>query len=311
MIRQESKSVVTKDKALLFLHIPKAAGTTLRNIVERQFSPHVTFNIPGTRAGLAIQQFQNLPEQERRHIRLVEGHMPYGLHQYLSVPATYITMLRDPVDRVISHYYFVLGLPHHHLHHEVTSQHMSLADYVQKRVTMEVFNDQTLLISGAERAESRPSSDHASGDSGTYQEYATEETLRIAKRNLAEHFSVVGLSERFDESLLLFKREFGWRNIYYVKHNVTRERPLKEEVPPEERALIERHNELDIELYRYARERFERAIREQGASFSRELESFRRANRLYARAWGGYNLTRRLVPAKLKTVIKNFYASQA
>lgn len=182
---------------------------------------------------------------------------------------------------------------------------MSLADYVQKRVTREVFNDQTILISGMERAEPEPSSEHGGGDPGTGQEYATAETLETARKNLEEHFSVVGLSERFDESLLLFKRHYGWKNIYYVKHNVTRERPLKEEVPPEELRLIERHNELDMELYRYARERFERVIKDQGASFKRELESFRRANRLYARAWGGYNLTRQLIPvvkARLRTL---------
>ncbi len=44
------------------------------------------------------------------------------------------------------------------------------------------------------------------------------------------HFAVVGLSEKVDESLLLLKRSFGWKNIFYIKANVNKNRLAKEEV---------------------------------------------------------------------------------
>ena len=37
----------------------------------------------------------------------VDDHVPYGLfRRYLPTRARYITVLRDPVDRVLSHYHF-------------------------------------------------------------------------------------------------------------------------------------------------------------------------------------------------------------
>src|SRR5437667_105406 len=48
---------------------------------------------------------------------------------------------------------------------------------------------------------------------------SAEEMLRIAKRNLTEHFTVVGVTEKFDRSLLLMKRCLGWGRPFYVSDN--------------------------------------------------------------------------------------------
>src|ERR687883_2082574 len=114
----------------------------------------------------------------------------------------------------------------------------------------------TRLLDGEERRTLRPGP-----------EPVTREVLEIAKKNLREHFAAVGLFDRFDESLLLFKKVLGWGSIYYVRLNVTKDRPAKRQVPDEARRLVERYNEMDMELYEYARRRFEEAIREQGTEF--------------------------------------------
>jgi hypothetical protein len=302
MTRHLNDSARAQAEALLFLHIPKAAGTTLRSILERQFSAQVTFTIDGNDSQTSIKEFTSLPEAQRAKLRLVKGHMPYGLHKYLSVPATYITMLRDPVDRIISYYYFVLNSHRHYLHREVTDRNMSLPDFVRSGLTTELIDDQTRLISGVERVNTR----HLDGEErrtlrpGT--EPVTAEILETARKNLRDHFSAVGLFSRFDESLLLFKRRLGWKNVYYVRQNVSRKRPAKQQVPGDVRDLIARHNEKDMELYEYAGKRFEETIREQGAAFQNELRSFERNNRLYELAWRGYVLTRGTIP-KVKAAI--------
>src|SRR3982750_3945870 len=142
---------VEGERALLFLHIPKAGGTTLHRIIERQFAPAVTFSINGMTPSQSIKEFIDLPAERREQIRLLKGHMPYGLHKYLSVPATYITMLRDPVDRVVSHYYFVRRSPGVGHHEEVESRRMTLDDFVRERAAIRANNDQTRLISGVEK----------------------------------------------------------------------------------------------------------------------------------------------------------------
>src|ERR1051325_3091753 len=144
-------SAAEEERALLFLHIPKAGGTTLHSVIERQFSPAVTFSITGMTPSQSIKEFIELPPERRERIRLLKGHMPYGLHKYLSVPATYITMLRDPVDRVVSHYYFVRRSPGVGHHSEVSSGRMGLDDFVRERASIGANNDQTRLISGVEK----------------------------------------------------------------------------------------------------------------------------------------------------------------
>ena len=304
MSKHRAISRETEDRALLFLHIPKAAGTTLHSVIERQFQPAVTYTIPGADSPQGIKEFIALPPEQREKIRLLKGHMPFGLHKYLSVPATYITMLREPVDRVISHYYCARKNPAHYLHQEVTSKRMTLADFVGSGLSTELTNDQTRLISGVERVNTRLLDGRERRTLRASTEPVTREILEIAKENLREHFAAVGLFTCFDESLLLFKKVLGWNNVYYVRLNVTQDRPAKRQVPTLERALIEKYNEMDVELYEFARARFEEAIREMGAGFKSELRSFQRKNRLYETALRGYARTRAAIPKVLGAVRK-------
>jgi hypothetical protein len=292
MSKHPATSDVNEERALLFLHIPKAGGTTLHSVIERQFAPAVTFSITGMTPSQSIREFIELPAERRAKIRLLKGHMPYGLHEYLSVPSTYITMLRDPVDRVVSHYYFVRRSPGVGHHREVESGRMTLDDFVRERAAIRANNDQTRLISGVEKVNRKL----WSGGQGTNEEAGDVDILEIAKANIRDHFTLVGLAENFDESLLLLRKRLGWRNVYYVKQNVTKGRPAKRQVPRETIHLIEKHNELDMALYEYARQRFEEAIAAEGATFSSELRRFQRNNRLYAAAWRGYLLTRSTIP---------------
>jgi len=55
---------------------------------------------------MSVRQFIELPREELERKRLVMGHFGYGLHQRLPGPSRYVSMLREPVDRVVSLYYF-------------------------------------------------------------------------------------------------------------------------------------------------------------------------------------------------------------
>jgi len=113
---------------------------------------------------------------------------------------------------------------------------------------------------------------------------APNDILEIAKANLREYFSLVGISERFDESLILLKRVLGWRtkDILYVRQNVIRDRPSKGSIDSDILKVIEQHNELDIQLYEFAKQMFEERISQQDSSFRREVQIFRLCNKLYS-----------------------------
>jgi hypothetical protein len=76
---------------------------------------------------------------------------------------------------------------------------------------------------------------------------------------------------------------FGWHRPFYVKENVTKEKPDETFLDAETRGLIEEANRLDLELYEYARKLFDEHCRAAGDSFAEELCHFRRSNRASAR----------------------------
>lgn len=251
-------------ESVIFLHIPKAAGSTLHWIIEQQYEPTTIFTINEERT---INDFTNLSEAERAEIRVLKGHMYFGLHKSLPQPSTYITILRDPIERVISHYYYVLREPRNELHERVTSQNMSLKDFVGSGIYLHLDNGQTRLISTT-------GADFAYGQ-------CSEEMLRSAKENIKEHFIVVGLAERFDESLILLKRSLKWTRMpFYTKQNVTKNRPLKQDVSKDTLNLLEKYNELDIELYKHAQGLFEEIINQQ-VEFELELKNLKIINQVY------------------------------
>jgi hypothetical protein len=183
--------------------------------------------------------------------------MGFGLHQWVPGDATYITMLRDPIDRVISFYYFIQQTRQHYLYTYSEFEGMDLKELVESGLTKMVDNGQTRLISGLWLEAGFGECDRA--------------MLEQAKRNLRTHFSVVGLTEKFDASLVLLKRTFGWGNTLYQKHNVTHERPQRKKLPAETIEALRKTNLLDLELYDYAKKLFEEQIATQGAVFHEAL----------------------------------------
>jgi hypothetical protein len=73
---------------------------------------------------------------------------------------------------------------------------------------------------------------------------------RLALRACA----VVGLTERFDETMLLLKKVYGWRMPFYERRNVGRHRLRKQDLSADVIRQIAADNRLDVALYAYAQE---------------------------------------------------------
>ena len=246
---------------LIYVHIPKTAGTTLYSILKRNLERDRIF-FAHTAADLA-----SLPAEERVRLQLIRGHFPYGIHRCLSQPVEYITILRDPIERTISNYYYVLRSPDHHLHERVVSQKMGLKEYILECPNKQLDNGQARMISG----------DGFQAPFGK----CGRELLEQAKHNLQNSFSVVGLTERFDETVLLMARRFGWKRTHYVRRNATEKRLPREQLDPEILEAVKAINALDLELYAFAKTLFERAVGEQSL-FNWRLAGYRATNRIRA-----------------------------
>lgn len=248
--------------SVIFLHIPKAAGTTLQQIINRHYPKSERYAFDAD-AEASIAAFKALPEETKRQYRLISGHMGFGLHQYMSQPTTYITILRDPVERVISYYHHILRNPPHYLYDWARKNNVDFEKFSESQITTEIDNGQTRLLAGENYMWTVP-----------YGE-CTLDMLTQAKRNLQNHFSVVGIANQFDKTLILLKLTFGWDDLFYVRANVTKGRPEKKSISPTAQANIERDNQFDIQLYQFAQQLLNEQISRQGLQFTYEYDKFR------------------------------------
>ena len=253
---------------VIFLHIPKAAGSTMHKILEREYLKASIYSFDTTKQKASIEKYKQLTVEEKSGIRLLKGHMPFGLHEYIPHAAKYITMLREPVDRVISHYNYAACTPGHYLQHYITKEGMDLQTYVGSGVSHEMDNGQVRLLSGH--------------DDDLPYGACNEELLEQAKRNLNEYFPVVGLAERFDESVLLMREVLGWKRLpIYVSRKVGMRKQGAEPVSPDVRDYIRKINSLDYKLYKYATELFDERLAEYSDKIALELGRFQRINSAY------------------------------
>ncbi|MDQ2824039.1 MAG: sulfotransferase family 2 domain-containing protein [Verrucomicrobiota bacterium] len=257
-----------QNETLIFLHIPKAGGSTISKILEQRYSRAETLTLDDRDRQIA--QLKALPAAQRGQYRLIQGHLFFGLHRFIPGATTYITFLRRPVERVLSFYYYARSTPDHYLYPLLATERLDLKTLLARDLTLELRNEQTRLLAGDEWEDP--------------QRIVTRAALELAKANLRTHFRVVGLLEEFDASLLLLRRTFGWHLPFYVKENVTKEKPDETSLNAETRRLVEDANSLDLELYEYARNLFDERRRAAGDSFAAELCHFRQLNRAYARS---------------------------
>jgi hypothetical protein len=176
-------------------------------------------------------------------VRLIRGHFDLSIGRLLPADTRFFTLLRDPVERAISHYYHYRRKTADPVH--ALAMQSTLAEWVSACGLVEMDNGQTRRLAG-----------EMSLPCGQ----VTPQLLERAKRNLAGRFAVVGLTERFEESLILLHRAFGWPLYRIDSRNVGSDRPPRAGVNEETLEVIRKHNRFDLELYRFGAALFEDAL---------------------------------------------------
>lgn len=259
----------TMAETLIFLHIPKTGGTTLRGIIDRQYKPGEFLIIEGARSGNFPRRVREITEERLKSVKIMAGHMDVGIHEYLPCSATYFTLLRDPIDRLISLYYFIKRKPADPHHQLLNESNMSLKDFVLSGMRINFNNGQARMIAGANYIDT---------------EYGkcSREMLEAAKENLHKYFSFVGTTEQFDESVMLLRKKLNWDlPIYGRQENVAKVRIAVEKLPKETLEVMLELNQIDIELHKYAGEILQGLIAKEPDSFLTEIKEFKTKNNMY------------------------------
>lgn len=222
-----------------------------------------------------LERIAALAPSQRRQVRFFAAHSGFGLRDRLPESmrsdAAYITVLREPVARMISTF--------HHLRSEGRlPADAPLRNYLDLRKHFGLFkfdNCQTRYLAG----ENGVAIDVPPGE-------CTRDMLELAKRRLEKDLFWLGVTERFDESVLLLADLIGWRRPRYVRARVT---SASDRAPAvDDQAMLEMRelNALDIELHAHAMQLLDARIRAQGESFAARVERFGRDNARHARIRG-------------------------
>jgi hypothetical protein len=273
---------------VIFLHIPKTAGMSMHGLFVRNYRGQRIHNmevkdITAEQWTAGLDRIRHLPRGDLARTKVFKGHMIFGLHELLPGASEYITFLRDPVRRIVSHYKMVHGLgafpPGHTL--DPRAELWGLQSYPAFHRSLD--NYQVRAISGLDF-------DVPFGGIG-------EEHLARAKENLDRHFAFVGLTEKFDLSLMLMRHVCGWGWRHYIADNVA----AKDNVMISSYALgeLQRLNRFDFELYRYAEERFDRLLHRYGWPLRAQHQLFRVGNDLHRRLHFARHEARRLSGVKV------------
>ena len=234
----------SRQPLLLYIHIPKTAGSSFREQVVMQNVPKQYYK--------RFRGVKDLVRTDSGKLKVIGGHMPYGCHILLKGEQRYITFLRSPIDRAISHYFYLVQspgpkYPNANKFDRQLHQAHSLKDIfnVNQRRKYK-FHTFALLDNLQTR--------YLAGYRHFYKPKDSKSMLKAAKEHLQERIDLFGIKEEYDKSLEIFQSAYGWK-IGDRKPKLRNTR-IKKTVDEPTLNIVRENHVLDLELYDFARDLF-------------------------------------------------------
>jgi hypothetical protein len=235
---------------LYYIHIPKTAGTSLRSFLRNM--------IYGDKICEVYSQIRDLNEAEyRKSVKNREiyfGHFSYGFHKLLKDKnPSYVTVLRDPIARVVSLYNHNRLVQGSHCYDVINRENLSLCDFVELCLTHESNNHMVRILSEYGRlARFKYNAlniySRVARNKKSFQ-VKSRRLLLKALGNIDRHFIYTGTTDRINDVAAFLADFHGIKldNISVPFENVSTVRELT--LDRSTRTAIENANELDLEIY--------------------------------------------------------------
>jgi len=213
------------DNTLVFLHLQKCAGTTLHRIIEEQF-----IKTYGKESLSSIPLHWWPFDKQLKNILVLKGHFNFGQEERMlllemELPRTYVTILRNPVDRVLSGYHF------HFIRFKTYTK------YEGEMISFTDFLKGNYLINS---------------NLMTYQFGGHQDNIHRALENIHK-IDIVGIAEEFDAFLDKLNYKMNWSGIEYERCNVQADKLSRKDLSDEDYALCLEVNQNDLALYEEAK----------------------------------------------------------
>ncbi|WP_198373668.1 sulfotransferase family protein [Roseomonas rosulenta] len=246
-------------RRLVFLHLPKTGGTTLHHHFSAFFRPEEI--CPSTGPDLHL-----IPPERLAAYRYFAGHFVYDQLRLITGPLFTVTVLRPPVERLLSAYYFLRRhgaerLARHPLPEaSIARASANLLDFLRNpdpRVQYTVSNVMARALAGGVNVAA--DGGYVLAAAGVGIAISELEVMHRATGNLLA-MDVVGFNSNLAQVYARVALAFGMPRLVDLARLNTRnqavpglEPVVEEEITPEARAELQRLTTLDREIFRLAR----------------------------------------------------------
>lgn len=251
----------------IFVHIAKTAGSTLLYILEKNFRKGFLplysskkddfFSSDETRAIATIHS----------KVRCIASHdivLPYKQPTDVNIRYVPFVFFRDPAERIISEYLY------------------QKSRVIRGLVIKEAPTDSFIKWYEFQLAYGNKISNGRWTFGKNLQLYQIDQSMDIesAKRRLSEEFLFAGLTERFDESLIILKEKMKKigvdLDVSYIKQNVTKNivdlSRERDDIRKEYSGMLRENNRDEYEIYNFINAQLDADIEQYEGDFYLDLE---------------------------------------
>lgn len=224
---KKDNGLIRNNIELVSIHIPKCAGTSFRNILKTVYGEEGVVRLDIDLQKHVLKVNEQVFEQKKlsRKTRVVHGHFAYPLLKErfeLKEHVPVITWLRNPVDRVVSNFF-----------------------YLEKRLKEELDEEGKGL--NILRKMQRSLMEYAAD------EFNQNRITKFLQGTTLADIDFVGIQEYYKEDLEAMAKQFNWPSYEYLHVNKTGG-GYHDRVSEEQREQIAKWNRADMELYHAALE---------------------------------------------------------
>jgi GT2 family glycosyltransferase len=255
-------------KKIAFMHIPKTAGCSLRDYYENIYGKSRIGIIYGKQMLQIYDGNINIIQNVKNNInnkKIIFSHFAYGIHNILNLNMSYVTFLRDPIERTISQYKHIIKMLKRH-GNKIDKD--SIEIFIKSGVLCSNLMTKQICGIKPEDASFDEINQHSkffmTGSTGfrycknfwidkNYREFKADKDdpiiLNKAIDNIKKHFLFVGTKENIEQDINKLNSILNIdTNLNIPKINVSKDEKVLDNNTID---LIKKYNDLDISLYNY------------------------------------------------------------